>query len=87
MSDCSRLEFLYYLAIEHQNSSVDYTLFDFMNMLVVALFQDNFFACGICWEWCEVMESCMVVWKWVFVLCITIIIAQKSATNIAVYVC
>ena len=30
-SDSSRLEFLYYLTIEHQNSSVDYALFVLMN--------------------------------------------------------
>ena len=47
-SDSSRLEFLYYLAIEHQNSSVDYALFDLMNSWCSLVSRQLFVACGMC---------------------------------------
>ena len=48
-SDSSRLEFLYYLAIEHQNSSVDYALFDLMNSWC-SLVSRQLFVASVCAE-------------------------------------
>ena len=48
MSESSRLEFLYYLAIEHQNSSVDNALFDLMNSWCSLVSRQLFVACDMC---------------------------------------
>ena len=63
-------------AIEHQNISVDYALFDLMNSWCSLVSRQLFVACGMCWEWCE--KWWKAAWWFgneatVFVLCITII--------------
>ena len=49
-SDSSRLEFLYYLAIEHQNIVLLIMLSLIWWTVGVALFQDNFLLLAVCAE-------------------------------------